>query len=346
MTLLQSMLGIELPIIQAPMAGIQGSDLVTAVCDAGGLGSLPCAMLDVDAIRDEVASIKARTSKPFNVNFFCHKPPQPNAKREASWRAALAPYYRELGIDPASVSAGPARSPFSHEAADVLDAFRPAMVSFHFGLPSADLLARVRAWGATIVSSATTVEEAIWLESRGAHLIIAQGLEAGGHRGTFLSRDLNGQTGTFALVPQIAQAVKVPVIAAGGVADAKGVSAALALGAAGVQVGTAYMLCPEAKTGAVHREALKSDRARHTALTNLFTGRPARSIVNRIMKELGPMSALPPAFPLAGAAMAPLRARAESVGSDDFSPLWSGQNATGCKELPAGQLTRGLAARL
>lgn len=346
MTSLQSLLGIELPIIQAPMAGIQDSDLVAAVCDAGGLGSLPCAMLGVDSIRDEVAAIKARTSKPFNVNFFCHKPPQPNAEREASWRAALTPYYRELGIDPASAPAGPARAPFSHEAADVLDAFNPAVVSFHFGLPSADLLARVRAWGAKIVSSATTIEEAVWLESCGADLIIAQGMEAGGHRGTFLSHDLNGQMGTFALVPQIARAVKVPVIAAGGVADAKGVAAALALGAAGVQVGTAYMLCPEAKTSAVHRAALKSDRARLTALTNLFTGRPARGIMNRVMKELGPMSALPPAFPLAGAGMAPLRARAESVGSDDFSPLWSGQNTTGCKELPAGELTRGLAARL
>jgi nitronate monooxygenase len=344
MTLLQSILGIELPIIQAPMAGIQGGDLTAAVCDAGGLGSLPCAMLGVDAMEDAVASIKARTSKPFNVNFFCHKSPEPNADREASWRAALTPYYRELGIDPARVPAGPARAPFSHESADVLDAFRPAVVSFHFGLPSADLLMRVRAWGSKIVSSATTVEEALWLETHGADLIIAQGLEAGGHRGTFLSHDLNGQMGTFALVPQIARAVKVPVIAAGGIADAKGVAAALALGAAGAQVGTAYMLCSEAKTSAVHRAALKSDRARHTALTNLFTGRPARGIINRVMRELGPMSAFPPAFPLASTAMAPLRAQAESLGSGDFSPLWSGQNATGCKELPAGQLTRELAA--
>jgi nitronate monooxygenase len=219
-------------------------------------------------------------------------------------------------------------------------------VSFHFGLPTADLLARVRNWGAKILSSATTVEEALWLEAHGVDLIIAQGLEAGGHRGLFLSDDLNRQIGTFALLPQIVQAVKVPVVAAGGIADAQGVAAALALGAAGVQVGTAYLLCPEAATSAVHRAALKSETARYTALTNLFSGRPARGIVNRIMRELGPISALTPAFPLAGAALAPLRAKAESQGSGDFSPLWAGQNASGCKEIAAAELTRGLAAGL
>ena len=204
----------------------------------------------------------------------------------------------------------------------------------------------MRAWGAKILSSATTVEEARWLEAQGVDAIIAQGLEAGGHRGMFLSDDLTTQVGTFALVPQIVQAVKLPVIAAGGIADAKGVAAAMALGAAGVQVGTAYLLCPEATTSAVHRAALKSEAARHTALTNLFTGRPARGIVNRIMRELGPISTAAPAFPLATSAIAPLRAKAESQGSGDFSPLWSGQNASGCKEIPAAELTRELAALL
>ncbi len=191
---------------------------------------------------------------------------------------------------------GPGRGPFTHEAADVLSEIRPAVVSFHFGSPSPELLARVRTWGAKILSSATTVEEARWLASHGVDAIIAQGLEAGGHRGTFLSEDLTRQVGTFALVPQIVGAVKTPVIAAGGIADAKGVAAALALGAAGVQIGTAYLLCPEATTSVVHRAALKSEMARHTALTNVFTGRPARAIINRVMKELGPMSAAPPAF--------------------------------------------------
>jgi nitronate monooxygenase len=340
---LQQLLGIPLPIIQAPMAGVQGSALAVAVSNAGGLGSLPCAMLGLDGVRAELAAISRQTTAPFNANFFCHMPPAPDIEREREWRAALSPYFAEFGIDPEAVPASAGRLPFSHDAADLLAAFQPAVVSFHFGLPPADLLRRVRGWGAKILSSATTVEEARWLEAHGADAIIAQGVEAGGHRGIFLSDDLTTQVGTFALVPQIVQAVKVPVIAAGGIADARGVRAALALGAAGVQVGTAYLLCPEATTSVVHRAALQSEAARATALTNLFTGRPARGIVNRIMRELGPLSSLPPAFPLAGAAIAPLRAKAESLGRGDFSPLWAGQNTTGCKEVSASVLTRELA---
>jgi nitronate monooxygenase len=343
---LRELLGIELPILQAPMAGVQGSALAVAVSNAGGLGALPCGMLGPDEMRGELAAIRAQTTRPFNVNFFCHAAPAVSAEREAAWRAALSPYFAELGIDAGAIAAGPARSPFSSAAADVLSDFEPPVVSFHFGLPAAGLLARVRAWGAKILSSATTVEEARWLEAQGVDAVIAQGFEAGGHRGMFLSEDLTTQVGTFALLPQIVQAVKVPVIAAGGIADARGVAAAMKLGAAGVQIGTAYMLCPEATTSAVHRAALKSEAARHTALTNLFSGRPARGIVNRLMRELGPMSAAAPAYPLAAAAIAPLRARAESRGSGDFSTLWAGQNASGCKEMPAADLTRELAADL
>jgi nitronate monooxygenase len=280
------------------------------------------------------------------VNFFCHVPPQPNAEREAAWRKALAPYFIEYGIDPATIPSGPGRLPFSAEAADVLAEFRPAVVSFHFGLPSKDLLARVRAWGAKVLASATTVDEARWLESQGVDAVIAQGLEAGGHRGNFLSDDITAQMGTFTLLPQVVRAVKVPVIASGGIADADGVAAAMSLGAAGVQVGTAYLLCPEATTSKVHRAALKSAGAGETVLTNLFTGRPARGIVNRIIRELGPISAAAPAFPLATSAIAPLRAKAEAQGSGDFSPLWSGQNASGCKEVAAADLTRQLCAKL
>ena len=343
---LQQLLGIALPIIQAPMAGVQGSALAVAVSNAGGLGSLPCAMLGLDAIRKELTAIRRQTTKPFNVNFFCHTQPEPSVERETAWRAALSPYFAELGIDPHTVPTGPGRLPFSSEAAEILVEFRPAVVSFHFGLPSADLLARVRGCGARILSSATSVDEARWLEARGVDAIIAQGLEAGGHRGIFLSEDLNTQIGSFALVPQIVQAVKVPVIAAGGISDAKGVVAAMALGAVGVQVGTAYLLCPESSTSPVHRAALKSDAARVTALTNLFTGRPARGIMNRIMRELGPLNGAAPAFPLATSAIAPLRAKAESLGRGDFSPLWAGQNATGCQEVSAGVLTRALAGEL
>jgi nitronate monooxygenase len=346
MVTLQKLLGIELPIIQAPMAGSQGSRLAIAVSNAGGLGSMPCAMLGIDAMRNELAAIKSQTARPFNVNFLCHRPPDPDAEREAKWRAALGPYFREFGLDPGSIAAAPPRTPFDSDAADLLSEFKPAVVSFHFGLPSEELLARVHASGAKVLSSATTVDEALWLEAHGTDAIIAQGVEAGGHRGMFLSDDITTQSGTFALLPQIVAAVRVPVIAAGGIADASGVAAAFAMGAACVQIGTAYLLCPEADTTVVHRAALKSAAARHTALTNLFSGRPARGIVNRIMSELGPISAAPSAFPLASVAIAPLRKLAESRGSGDFSPLWSGQNATGCKEIPAAEMTRALARDL
>ena len=339
-----ALLGTELPIIQAPMAGVQASALAVAACGAGALGSLPCAMLGGAALADEVAALKAGANgRPFNLNFFCHQPPAPDAAHEAAWRDALAPYYREFGIDPAGIAPGPGRSPFDADAATLVEAVRPAFVSFHFGLPEAALLARVKAAGAKVLASATTVEEALWLEARGADAVIAQGAEAGGHRGLFLSDDLTTQVGTLALVPQIVRAVRLPVIAAGGIADARGVAAALALGAVAAQVGSAYLLCPEATTSAVHRAALASDAARHTALTTLFTGRPARAIVNRLMRELGPLNPAAPAFPLAVAALAPLRARAERRGSGDFSPLWCGQNASGCRAVPAAELTRALA---
>jgi nitronate monooxygenase len=275
------------------------------------------------------------------VNFFCHAPPPPSDERLQAWRTALAPYYQEFGIEVAP-SAAASRAPFSIEAAEVLAEFKPPVVSFHFGLPAPELLQRVRRWGAKILSTATTVAEARWLEVRGVDAVIVQGLEAGGHRGMFLTTDITTQVGTFALLPQIARSVRVPVIAAGGIADARGVAAALALGAAGVQVGTAFLLCDEATTSKVYRDALVSDAAAHTALTNLFSGRPARGIVNRLMTELGPMSDLAPPFPLATAAIMPLRQHAEREGSGDFSPLWSGQNRAGCAAVPAAQIVRSL----
>jgi nitronate monooxygenase len=337
-------LSIKLPIIQAPMAGHQASAMAIAVCNAGGLGSLPTATLSLEALAKELKAIKEGTSSAFNVNFFVHQVPVAEPAREAQWRAALAPYYEEHGLRAEDIPAGPGRAPFSDAAADIVEAFRPAVVSFHFGLPSDALLARVRSWGSQIWSSATTVAEARWLEQKGVDAIIAQGLEAGGHRGIFLSEDLTTQVSSFALIPQIAAAVKVPVIAAGGLADARGVQAALQLGASAAQVGTAYLLCDEASISAVHRAALKSPGAQHTALTNVFTGRPARGIVNRLMRELGPISTHAPAFPLASAALAPLRALAEKEGRGDFTSLWSGQNTTGCEEISAAALTLKLAA--
>ncbi len=334
---------LRLPIVQAPMAGVQGSALAIAVSEAGGLGSLPCAMLDVATMRAEIAAVKAGTSRPFAANFFCHAPPLLDAEREARWKEALAPFYEELGVDPSEARTA-SRTPFGPEAADVVEEMRPPVVSFHFGLPEEALLARVRATGAKVIGCATTVAEAKWLAERGVDAIVAQGVEAGGHRGMFLTDDETTQVGTFALVPQIVRAVDVPVLAAGGIADARGVVAALSLGASAVQIGTAYLLCTEATTSKVHRAALVSDEARHTALTRVFTGRPARSIVNRAMRELG--GVLPPSFPLAAGPIAPLRARAEARGSGDFSPLWAGQNTSGCTPVSAAEKTRALAAEL
>ena len=340
--MINALFGTELPLLQAPMAGVQGSELAVAVCAAGALGALPCALLSPEQTRAELTAIKAATQRPFNVNFFCHSPPTPDPHRQSGWQAALQPYYAELGIRSDAAAAAPTRRPFDDSAVELLAAFRPNVVSFHFGLPTEDLLQRARAYGAKIISSATTITEARWLAARGVDAIIAQGLEAGGHRGHFLSDDLSRQSGTFALLPQIVRAVRVPVIAAGGIADRAGVAAAIALGAAGVQIGTAYLLCHESTTSAVHRAALTSEAAQHTAVTNLFTGRAARGIMNRLMRELGPWSELAPEFPLAAGPLAPLRALAEAQGRGDFSPLWAGQNTGGCKHIGAAQLTREL----
>ena len=330
------------PLIQAPMAGVQGADLAVAVSEAGGLGSLPGAMLGPEQLQAELESITRRTDKPYNVNFFCHRLPTVDDRREARWQECFSSYYREFSVEPPKDS-GPGRRPFDSAIADVIEPFKPPVVSFHFGFPDPALVARVKAWGSRVISSATTVAEARWLEAHGADGIIAQGLEAGGHRGMFLTDDLATQVGTLSLVPQVVSAVNVPVIAAGGIADARGVAAAMALGASGVQVGTAYLQCPEALTSAVHRAALASEDSVNTAITNVFTGRPARSIVNRVVRELGPINSGAPDFPRAASAIAPITARAESAGSGDFSPLWAGQNTAGCEAVPAAQITRKLA---
>jgi nitronate monooxygenase len=338
---------IEVPIIQAPVAGAMDWELTAGAAEAGALGSLPCAMLNAGQIREQMAKIRAHTRKPINLNFFCHSQPELNNAREARWRERLAPYYRELGIDPAAPVPSSNRTAFDAAMCDVVEETKPEVVSFHFGLPEAQLLRRVKAGGFLVVSSATTAEEARWLEARGVDAIIAQGNEAGGHRGMFLTDDTNDvvtQAGTFALVPQIVDAVKVPVIAAGGITDARGIAAAFALGAAGAQIGTAYLWCPEAKISAPHRAALRSARDDGTALTNLMTGRPARGFLNRVMREIGPISDIAPAFPLAAGALAPLRAKAEGQGSGDFSPMWAGQAASLGRALPAGELTKALAA--
>ena len=334
---------IEHPIVLAPMAGAMDAELAAEVSEAGGLGSLPCAMLTPAQLRDQFAKIRARTCKPVNVNFFCHTAPVLNNARETRWRDTLKPYYQELGIDPSAPVPTSNRVPFDSAFCDTIEDLKPQVVSFHFGLPAADLLQRVKSAGCRVISSATTVAEAVWLEQHGADAVIAQGFEAGGHRGMFLTDNVAAQVGTFALVPQIADNVRVPVIAAGGVSDARGIAAAFALGACGVQIGTGYLHCPEAKIAAPHRTAMRSARDDATALTNLMTGRPARGFINRIMREVGPISDVAPEFPLAAGALAPLRAKAESMGSGDFSPMWSGQAAPLGREIAAGELTKKLA---
>jgi nitronate monooxygenase len=334
---------IQLPIIQAPMAGSAFSDMVVAVSEAGGLGSLACALLSVEQARRELETIRRKTSRPINVNFFCHQQPRGEDARETKWRRRLEAYYVQMQLDHKSAVPSSNRAAFDDKMCDLVTEFHPEVVSFHFGLPDKNLTARVRRTGAKIISSATSVDEARWLEDQGCDSIVAQGYEAGGHRGMFLAEDVSTQVGTMALVPQVVDAVKVPVIAAGGIADARGIVAAFALGAVGVQIGTAYLHCPEAQISPIHRQALKDAKDNETAITNVFTGRPARAIVNRLMREVGPISNLAPEFPLAAAALAPLRARSEMAGSGDFTPLWAGQAARLNRELPAAELTRQLA---
>jgi nitronate monooxygenase len=345
------LLRIDAPILLAPMAGPGLAELAIGVAEAGGLGALPTALLDADQVRAELAKFRGRTTRPINLNLFCHAPPAPDPARDAAWRDRLAPYYRELGLDPPAPIQAPVRPPFDDALCRLVEEVRPEVVSFHFGLPEPALLDRVRATGAVILGCATTVAEARWLEARGCDAIIAQGAEAGGHRGVFLAGDpiaaCATQPGTMALVPQVVDAVSRPVIAAGGIADACGIVAAFALAAAAVQLGTVYLWTPEAQVSPVHRAALRRATDDATALTNVFTGRPARSLVNRAMRELGPLTADAPAFPLAGGALAPLRAQAEAKGeaqgSDEFSALWAGQAAALGRERSAAELTRALA---
>jgi nitronate monooxygenase len=335
---------IDVPVLQAPMAGASDAELAIAVAKAGGLGALPAGMLDGEQIRAQVEQFRAAAKdRPLNLNFLAHRMPLPNNAREHAWRERLKPYYLEFGIDPAAPVATASRRPFDAAACAIVEEIRPAVVSFHYGLPEKDLVARVKAAGCKVICSATTVEEARFLEANGCDAIIVQGLEAGGHRGMFLSTDLATQVGLFALLPQVVDAVKVPVIATGGIADARTMAAALTLGAAAVQIGTAFLFCPEAKILPPHRAALRTARDDSTVITNVFSGRPARGLVNRAIRELGPISDIVPEFPLASGALAPLHAKAQAQGSGDFSPMFAGQAAALGHELPAGQLVRKLA---
>jgi nitronate monooxygenase len=342
-TRVTDLFGVALPIIQAPMAGATSPEMVVAVCEAGGLGSLPGAFYSTTQLVDALKTVRDGTRRPINVNFFAHTPPHDDPSKRAAWLERLAPYYAEAGIDPNARVATSRRVPFDDEFCAIVETFRPEVVSFHFGLPAEPLVERVKRSGAKVISSATTVDEARWLEQRGIDAVIAMGVEAGGHRGNFLTGDMATQLGTFELVPRILDAVKIPVIAAGGIVDRSGVVAALALGASAVQIGTAYLFTPEADIHAVYRAALRA-ADRPTAITNVFTGRPARGIVNRLMIELGMLSDLPPPFPTAANALVPLRRAAEAAGRDDFSNLWAGASFGRAKPMSSAALTRFLGA--
>lgn len=339
---LLDLFGIELPIIAAPMANFAGVDLAVALAEAGGLGSIACAALDPDQIRAQAAAFRSRSKRPLHLNFFCHKPAPPDPERDRAWLERIARYFAELKVDPPAPPLGAGHPPFGEAECAAVEDLRPDIVSFHFGLPDAGLLDRVRRTGCKVICSATTLREALWLAERGVDAIIAQGAEAGGHRGMFLETDVSTQVGTFALTRAVAETLPLPVIAAGGIADGKAIAAALLLGASAVQIGTAYLTCVESAISDLHRRAL-ADPGRETAITDVLTGRPARGVVNRFMREQGPINPAAPAFPSARLAIAPLRAKAEAEGSTDFSPLWSGQAARLPSPMPAAVLTRKLA---
>lgn len=340
---LLDLFGIEVPIVQAPMAGAQDADIMIGAAQGGALASLACALISVEKAREQVNVVRQRVSSPLNMNFFCHAAVEASADQDARWRARLAPYFRELGLDPDATIAAANRAPFDAAMCELVEELKPEVVSFHFGLPDKALLRRVKEAGCLVISSATIVREAVWLEQNGADAIIAQGAEAGGHRGMFMTDSIASQPGTFALVPQVVDAVRVPVIAAGGIADGRGIAAAFALGAAGVQIGSAYLRCPESLVNPLVRKALGEASDDATVITNVMTGRPARGVVNRVMREVGPVAADAPPFPHAATALSPLRGAAEKLGKVDFTNLWAGQAVALGREMPAADLTRALA---
>jgi nitronate monooxygenase len=334
---------IDFPIVQAPMAAVQDADIMIGAAQGGALASLPCAMISPEKARAQVGIVRQAVSAPINLNFFCHHAVDADPQREAGWKQRLGGYYREYGVDPEAPIPFANRAPFDEAMCELVEELRPEVVSFHFGLPPPALLDRVKVAGCIVIASATIVREAIWLEERGVDAVIAQGAEAGGHRGMFLTDNIAEQPGLFALLPQVVDAVQVPVIAAGGIGDGRGIAAAFALGAAGVQIGTAYLRCPESKVSAPARVALARASDESTVITNVMTGRPARGVVNRVMREVGPIAPEAPAFPHAATALAPLKAAAEQLGKVDFTNLWAGQAVRLGRDMPAAELTRALA---
>ena len=331
------LLGIEHPVLQAPMASAATPALAAAVSEAGGLGALGSSMLPVDELRRQTAELRELTQQPFQLNFFCHEPPEVSGDIADRAREYFAPLYDELGIgDPPQPSA-PAVE-FDEARLEALLDLRPPVVSFHFGLPPRDVMEAIRGTGMRVLASATTVAEARHLEDHGVDAVVAQGAEAGGHRGSFLVEGDDGPVGTLALVPQVVDAVDVPVIAAGGIADGRGLAAVLALGAGAAQIGTAFLPCPESGISPVYREALRDARADGTIVTRAVSGRPARALRNRLTQELS--GVLP--YPAQLSLTAPLLA-SEAAGAE-FQAMWSGQAAALATEAPAAEVVAAIAA--
>jgi len=333
-------IGVQFPLVQAPMAGAQDEELAIAVAQAGGVGSIPCAALTPKEVHTSATRFKNATDGPLSLNFFCHTAPNFNPKREALWLNELQGYYDELALAPEYPMSGTPR-PLDADMVDVVCDIKPAIASFHFGLPAVEYIDRIRSTGAKIVATATTIAEAIFLEENGCDAVIAQSESAGGHQGSFLSINTSTRLSTMDLVPQIAAAVSIPVIAAGGVADTSGIRAVMASGASGVQIGTRFLKSPESKITAIHRNILESDDIRPTEITNVFTGRPARGFVNKLVREIGPMNPNVQAYPLAIPALGPLKSA--TTGSEDFISLWAGENWKTGAPKPASDIVKELA---
>lgn len=327
------------PLIQAPMAGAQDEVLAIAVAQAGGIGSIPCATLTPKEVHKAARQFQGAAPGPLSLNFFCHKAPEPDPYREARWQQELNKYYVDLSITPSAPGNTHPRA-FSAEMVDVVCDIKPQVVSFHFGLPKAEYLERIRSTNAKVIATATTVAEAAFLQNNGCDAVIAQGQEAGGHQGVFLPSKIEDRQSTSDLVKRIVNAVGIPVIAAGDIADQGAIKAMMAAGASGVQIGTRFLKSPESKISPIHRAILEGEEDRATTITNVFTGRPARSLVNKLVRELGPMNANVPAYPLAISALQPLRAATK--GREDFVSLWAGENWKTGEPKPAGEIVKEL----
>jgi nitronate monooxygenase len=336
------LLGIEHPIIQAPMAGSDTPALAAAVANAGGLGSIGCAVMSPEQFSAVYAETRVATNRALNMNFFAHAVPGDDEQKAARARALLTPFFMEfdLGEVPEVIETF---FPFGEAVFEAITEARPRVVSFHFGRPQARFVTALKDAGTVILCTATTPAEARDLEASGVDAIIAQGWEAGGHHGYYLTPK-GAQTGTMALVPQIVDAVGLPVIAAGGIADGRGIAAALALGAAGVQIGTAFLTTAEAGISAPHRAALMASDGSDTRPTRAFTGRPARGVVNRYMAAMAAHEDALPDFPLMNTVTGPLREASAGAGSPDFISLWSGQAVGLNRETTAAALVERLVA--